>query len=201
MIYHTIALRFANRCVEPDAQPGQKEIAVYGAELLISSAVEIIIVLTMGAVFHRLLETILFLMFFCPLRSVAGGYHAPGYRSCTLIFSSIFLIMILVLQPMPFWLQMLLLVASSVSVWTLAPVEDFNKPLGKKRGQVLRRKSKYYLIVELILYALTYISFSGKLFQTYLVCSFTAVSVLLFIGYIKNKTSGDRASEKGGPKG
>lgn len=189
MMYHTLALYITNRCLGQAGQSGQKDITVYGAELLISSVVETIIVLAMGLVFGRIIETVLFLAFFCPLRSMSGGYHAPGYRSCTIIFSSIFLIMILVLQPMPLWLQIILLVISSITIWILAPVEDANKPLGEKRRKRLKKKSKYYLIAELVLYVATYVIWGNRLWQSYIVCSFLAVGILLFTGNIRKEES------------
>lgn len=188
-MYHTLALYITNRCLGQAGQSEQKDITVYGAELLISSVVETIIVLVMGLVFGRLIETVLFLAFFCPLRSMSGGYHAPGYRSCTIIFSSIFLIMILVLQPMPLWLQIILLVISSITIWILAPVEDANKPLGEKRRKRLKKKSKYYLIAELVLYVAMYVIWGNRLWQSYIVCSFLAVGILLFTGNIRKEES------------
>ena len=51
----------------------------YGLEIMISSVVTLLILSFIGAYFHCIRETILFMILYCPLRQYAGGYHASSY--------------------------------------------------------------------------------------------------------------------------
>ncbi len=192
-MYHELALGIVNRC--GSKEEGQ-DVLVYGAELIISSLVEIVILLIMGMATKRLLETIVFLGFFCPLRSVCGGYHAPGYRSCTILFSTAFLIMLLFVRPISLGIQLVLLLISSIVIWRMSPVEDSHKPLSAARTKKLCYKSKIYLAVEIVLFGMLYLIFYGEVFLDFIVCSFCCVCILLLIGIIKNSYEGRVFHEK-----
>lgn len=56
----------------------------YGAELLIDNGLKIIFLITLGFVLGKGLESVVFLLAFCTLRSQVGGYHARTGWGCGL---------------------------------------------------------------------------------------------------------------------
>lgn len=52
-----------------------KSVYKYGIEMVIAIAFNIITVIIIGYAMGMFLECIIFLLFFMPLRSYAGGYH------------------------------------------------------------------------------------------------------------------------------
>jgi accessory gene regulator B len=62
-----------------------RDIYVYGLDVLLSTAANILCVLAIGAVAGRFAATLIFLAGFVALRSVAGGYHASTHFRCFLI--------------------------------------------------------------------------------------------------------------------
>ena len=56
----------------------------YGIEITISSALNFFLVFLIGAVTRNILESIVFMIFFVPIRQITGGYHAKTYFRCNL---------------------------------------------------------------------------------------------------------------------
>lgn len=186
-MYHEIAENMTTRFLEITGETEGKEVYVYGAELLISSLVEIVIVLAMSIFFGYFLETVIFLLFFCTLRSKAGGIHAPNYLLCTLIFSSIYLIFCLWLRPIKLIYQVIFIACSSVAIFVLAPVEDRNKKLGEKRKKRLKTSSRLICIAEIIVYVLMLMSGVSRQISTMISLSFLTAGVFVLLGHLKNK--------------
>lgn len=172
-----------------------REIYCYGLELLLSSIVNLIIVLSLGYLFNRFFQTVLFLVVFCPLRQFSGGIHAANHFKCSLYF----IISILIC----FWLEktwlinadnvvlLCMLTVSSLCIALLSPIEDRNKPLTNQERLSFKKRNFAVLIIwDLV------ISFDLLLFRfsiNYLLYSIMAVmllSVLLVVGYLKNKRGG-----------
>lgn len=61
------------------------DVYVYGFELLLSFMSSTLIILSIGAFFSYIIETIVFLIIFILLRSFSGGYHALTYSFCTFV--------------------------------------------------------------------------------------------------------------------
>lgn len=63
----------------------EKELFVYGIELIISNISSVLIVLFLGVLFHKLIEAIILLVLLWILRYYAGGYHAKTMLRCSCI--------------------------------------------------------------------------------------------------------------------
>ena len=62
------------------------QVIIYGIELLLSSFVNLILVMIVGGYFFGILPTLVFILFFCPIRQFSGGFHAKSYMTCTIGF-------------------------------------------------------------------------------------------------------------------
>lgn len=121
-----------NKIVEAE----DKEIYIYGYEILISSAIGVALVLILGFLFNLVIETVIFLAEFILIRQSCGGYHANSYLKCILSFLSVFVLVILALNIFLVhysYLIWIVLSAMCMSVMMeLSPIENINKPLTQK---------------------------------------------------------------------
>ena len=67
----------------------------YGIEITISSALNFFLVFLIGAVTRNILESIVFMIFFVPIRQITGGYHAKTYFRCNLYLCMVFVSILL----------------------------------------------------------------------------------------------------------
>lgn len=67
-----------------------EEICSYGMEIFISTIISVCMVLLISIIFAKPLEGIIYLIFYCSLRTYAGGYHAKSHRSCILTFLGVY---------------------------------------------------------------------------------------------------------------
>lgn len=160
------------------------ESAVYGLEMIISSIINLLIIFILSIIFGKVLETALFLICFCIFRPYAGGYHAPNYLTCTLIFTCIYCIIIhgngyiSENHCYVFW------ALSFVSIWILSPVEDPNKPLGEKRYKKVKKKARIILLIETLVFFIT-IAIGFSLVYTAIVSALSVACFLVLLGQIK----------------
>lgn len=76
----------------------EKELFIYGIELIISNISSISIVLLLGILFHKLIEAIILLILLWILRYYAGGYHAKTMLRCSCITILAFLSFVIYLN-------------------------------------------------------------------------------------------------------
>lgn len=76
----------------------EKELFIYGIELIISNISSIFIVLLFGILFHKLIEAITLLILLWILRYYAGGYHAKTMLRCSCITILTFLLFVIYLN-------------------------------------------------------------------------------------------------------
>jgi len=124
----------------------------YGLEITISSLLNIVLIISIGVVSGQLIESILFLICFVPLRQFTGGYHANSYLKCNLLFSILFIILLtifnLTVTRISFYWCILMIVFSISIFLSECPIEHSNKPLTDSQ----KMKNKYLSIILGLLY-------------------------------------------------
>ena len=116
------------------------DVYVYGFELLLSFLFTTLLIIAIGLILQKGLETIAFLVVFILLRSYSGGYHASKYYICTLVTISVFSIVMLLshfvtvsIVAYPF-----LGVSGLIALFALAPIENPNKEITPKRKTIYK---------------------------------------------------------------
>lgn len=114
----------------------ERDIYVYGYEIIISSGITFMLLIATGLLFGKLPEAVMFFLVFYLLRQRTGGYHADTYFKCNLIFElNVILIMIFVSINIGFWAKIVINLVSFLLCLTLtiikAPVSNPNKPIPK----------------------------------------------------------------------
>lgn len=117
-----------------------EEIYIYGFELIFSFIFSVSIILAVGYIIHKILETIIFLTLFILIRQFTGGFHADTYMKCQIFTISFYLCVISIsqiIQP-SVWAYFVLWLSGTLIITLIGPVENPNKPLSDKQ----RKKNK-----------------------------------------------------------
>jgi accessory gene regulator B len=118
---------------------------VYGFEVLISTALNILSVIIVSLLFGSTVWAIAYMLSFVVIRISGGGYHAKTHKGCILAFSGVFLCFAILSKYLethfiPTYALICTLI-SSIAIWRAAPVEATNKPLSDQKKSRLRIQS------------------------------------------------------------
>ncbi|MEM1485834.1 accessory gene regulator B family protein [Oscillospiraceae bacterium PP1C4] len=167
-----------------------KEIYSYGFEMGIAMLGNLLTSILIGLFLGKLVECIVFLLAYMPLRSYAGGYHASSHLRCYFLSSAI---LILVLLTIPSALALtspyksvMLVACSAIIILILSPVQDSNKPLDDDERKMYAKNSKIILSIELCLY-FVFVMMRWQTIALVIVESLVVIAITLFIGYTKNQ--------------
>lgn len=156
MIYlEKIAYRLADRLIKRGADSDNREVYRYAIELILSTLAGISCILILALLSHNLAFGIIFLLFFCPLRSVVGGYHAITYLKCLLVSCAIFVCCLVVckliapykIQALPFFLGVILI---AISIFQKSPVINEKQPLTEQQIQRNKKLTFFYLLISTV---------------------------------------------------
>lgn len=184
------ALFFANKNVY---KHDKLDTYKYGFELLISTIINALCLLSLSILMGMVLETIFFAVSFISLRSSAGGYHAKHHWSCIIGTSATFLMFALVLRfinpdfMLPY--SLLAVLASSLIIWVFSPVEAANKPLEEQKRKDQRNRSIILSSINMVIVILSFVcSFTHKAIIAFYISGALAASLSLVIAVAARKT-------------
>ena len=140
---HILAKKFSNFLLRSKVIPQEYyEIYVYGNELLLSFIFSTSIIILIGLLFKRIIQTMLFLTIFILVRRHTGGYHAHTYFRCKLTTIMTYL-SVLVLSEFTNIIMvhyLILLVLGLFIIIFIGPIENPNKPISveqKRRNKLM----------------------------------------------------------------
>jgi len=171
----------------------RREITAYGLEIILSTFLSITAVLIFAAVTERVKETIIFLVFFMPLRTYGGGYHADTHFRCFLILFACISFLYYLLYSIPINILMITawieVIYGSMVIEVFSPVVDSNHPMSKRQIKYSKKITRILICVYLILcVVLNYIQSITLLFTASYAIFITAMS--MFAANIKQKIKG-----------
>ena len=163
------------------------ELYEYGLELIISTGVNVFIMIGISSAFGRPFIVVPYLLGFISLRLFAGGYHAKNHLFCILFNTAVYSVSCLVALNIEESTAILAsIIESCVSfalVFLFAPVPAKNKPLSieeKKRNRTIALIiSVLFLVLCISLY---YSYLLGSTFCNMIFCGQLMATVLLLIG-------------------
>ncbi len=82
MGYRWVAKKIINLLYKTIDDKQYYDVILYGLEITISTLVNMILVVTLGFVLRVPMETLIFCLFFMPLRIFSGGAHAKSHSAC-----------------------------------------------------------------------------------------------------------------------
>ena len=184
---HIIVNFFIRQKIFPEEQG---EIYQYGFELWVSSVIGILTVLMIGIISGRFWESVIFYIVFCFTRLFSGGFHAPTYLLCKIIFATVLLLVLALdwlLCDIVHYYWYILYFYSFIIICRFAPVENSNKKLTEHE----KVRSKVICIVELMICPLVMLLLNSLNSELYHIVALTLFSVanlmLLGIFYERSK--------------
>lgn len=134
--------------------------------------------------------SILFLLFYIPLRIYAGGFHQNTREKCYVHSLFIFFILMIGFKT---WIKIwvindwtVLLVVSCIIIWFLAPLEAINKPLNAAERRHHKVTARLILMIEVVIVALFRF---GNFYncQYFSVMSILLVAIHLVLGALSSR--------------
>lgn len=166
----------------------ENELYVFGINQCLSMLLNILTALFIGILFGEILQLLLFMLAYIPLRSYAGGWHARTPSRCY-IFSVIMLTFVSIgikYLSLTEWVYYAVLLASVLIVFVLSPIEDKNKPLDELEHKVYKKRTAIIAALELVVCLVLKLTRLDSLFVA-VVYSFAVLSLMLIAGKVKNQ--------------
>ncbi|MDF2822117.1 MAG: hypothetical protein K0R15_2565 [Clostridiales bacterium] len=118
----------------------------YGIEIVLSSLFGIVSVLTIGLIFGAMVQAIIFLVIFIPLRMYTGGYHANTYIRCNTTTIVLFATQVLLVNLARFTVPIYFIgyLIGAIIIVGAAPIKNDNKKIETQH------KRRYKLIASII---------------------------------------------------
>ena len=188
-MFEVLSERITGWLLANEAFPREdKEIYRYGIQQGMIALLNLGTTMIIGMVFGKLLESILFMAAYIPLRSYAGGYHAKTAVRC--YFFSI-VMMSAVLWVMRYVMHSALICGCLTAIfgsviWFLVPVEDRNKPLDEVEKVVYRKRARGILLAESVI-AVILLLLNSKRIAICMTMVFCVMAVMLLLGQWKNR--------------
>lgn len=156
----------------------------YGFNMGITVLLNLISTIVIGVIVGKVFESIAFLVFYIPLRSYVGGYHASTPRRCYFISIVIIMAMLLFIGYVDLSIiYIILLLVGMVVCFAFAPVEDKNKSLDRDEISVFKKRAYLILSIEFFIWLAVSVIFQ-PIEKTIPIVMFTE-SLMLVIGKLK----------------
>jgi accessory gene regulator B len=192
-----ISFTYKDEIIEPD----RIEIVRYGLELFILKAVFLLASLIIALFMGEILSYLIFLIFFMPLRTLAGGYHASTRLLCFIesMLTVVLVCGICMITPTKILSVIILLdiltLISSAAIFILSPVEDKNKPLSAKKKRSFQGRVRIYLFISLaVIILLAFLKLLNLSLP--IVLSVITSGCLVIVGIVNKKHHKNKAVEK-----
>lgn len=189
-----LAKNLTNYCLRRKVITDDKyEIYLYGFKLIIADVINYTIVIILGSLLNRLLESIVFLISLCGLRRFTGGFHAKTFWVCRMSMVITYICVVVMIKFVVGTESELLIVGAinTVSVMCImffAPIENPNKKL----SVVQRKNNKIKSIVTSIVLSTTSVMLivnNMKIGVTISISMF-ATAILMFVAMVIKKGGG-----------
>lgn len=160
-----------------------REIYTYGLHQGIVMIINILTFILIGISFRMIWESLMFMIFYIPLRTYAGGYHAKTPTSCYILSIFMIILVLLAVKTVSWAISIIIGISllSGIIIFALSPVEDNNKPLSGSQVIRYRQMARAILAIELIgIAVLLYGGYSNVALP--MVLSIATVSIMVVLG-------------------
>ncbi|SHO50309.1 accessory gene regulator ArgB-like protein [Anaerocolumna xylanovorans] len=130
------------------------ELYQFGIETAFLKGLHLLSYFILGLLLGRIMELIIFLAVFIPLREYSGGYHASTKLRCYIVSCMTVLSMLVILRLFPrdlYGISIYLAMFSGALLFLLIPVETKNKPLDDSEKIYYKSKAGFIIVLLLVL--------------------------------------------------
>ena len=120
----------------------KKEIYCYGFQLIMADIINYTIIIALGIILNRIIDSMVFLIILCGIRQFSGGFHAKTFAVCRLSFIATYICVLsisFIISKINNVYVVLINVICFIFISYFAPIEHPNKPmtsLQKKRNKL-----------------------------------------------------------------
>ncbi len=133
-----ISLSLLNRKIIKDELV---EVYVYGTELFLSFIITSAVILILGLLMNRLVETFIFMVLFIGIRRIVGGFHANSYFRCFICTVATYSVIMLLSKycPLSPIISLITTIVGSAVIAVWGPVENVHKKISDEKKQKFRK--------------------------------------------------------------
>lgn len=167
----------------------EKDLYVYGFQQGLLLFFNMITVIIIGFIFNMIWQSVVFIVAYSLLRAYAGGYHTSTQLRCYLFSVGMIISVLWGIKRVP-WsgsICFIITMIASVIIFTLAPVEDRNKPLCQLEQEIFKKRTNVILAILIGLVALLWL-IGLKEISICISVAMGVLSTMLVWGKIKNMT-------------
>ena len=168
-----------------------KEIYLFGLIQGVIFLLNTFTALCIGMILNMLIEVIIYLVCFIPIRIFAGGYHAKTQVRCYImstVTTFVALRLIKFLQISNSIFEIVVLIISIIIIWNLSPSEDNNKPLTEEEYSIYKIKVRKLISIILGVLIFSFI-INNQLILSSIQAAIFILSLVIIIGAIKLKVN------------
>lgn len=179
-------------CSKSIIDSSKKEIYQYGYEVFISGLTGIIIALIIGILSSRIIDAIIFLVYFIPLRQLCGGFHADSYLKCNIVFTAVFTAILTCSFFIPVKFSLISVIICSIftfiTMLLFSPVENPNKPLDN--DQIAKNRKKCLIATPILSLISIGAVFIYPLYALTASLTLLSIAIMMLIPKIHEKIKG-----------
>lgn len=175
-------------CNNDTIKEEEKDIYVYGYEIIISNIVNFLIILSVGLLLHQVIDGFLFYIVFIITRQYCGGYHANTYLKCNILFGTLCLVTLCfsnMLYDTSFISLFILFLIYVGCILEYAPIDNEHKKISAEDKKKYRRISIWISIlwsaVDIVLY------YTAKKYAITLTITLVIIAMLMVIEINRRK--------------
>lgn len=164
-----------------------RELYEYGIRQGSLMVINLLTALLIGLYMGMILQSIVFMLAYIPMRTYAGGYHASTQLRCYLLSIPFMLIVLHGIRMIPWsgYTCSGTLFFIGLVLYKFAPVENVNRPFSKTEFMVFRKRAMIIATVlccAAILFWITGI----KQIAASIIMALLMISIMLILGVLKN---------------
>lgn len=175
-----------------------RDVYVYGIEVILLNSILLLALLGISIVGKGLLLFIGFLLFFIPIRTFAGGYHAKHSETCFGISVGVYIVAMIIFNQFPDLYKNIIVIAlfilAIIILLSWSPLKNPNHPLADYQYKRNRRIVYGIIIIDIGLFV-TFSMLDYTIASSEVIFIILA-SIFLVIGKLEN--SKDKKGHLGG---
>ena len=156
----------------------EQDVFEYGFALFHSYFIYLLITIPISIFFNTFIESIIFIIFYIPLRKNIGGFHLKNQYHCIILSIIVTLLAPLISRyiPLNIYFNVLIIVINFILFFVFVPVDCEEKRLSNSEKNFYKRLSLIILIIYSFFLLLFYVTDMQLLFQ--LICFIELISAL-----------------------
>lgn len=148
-----ISNKIADWCIKKNNVTEIQEMAIrYGIELYFDSLIKILVLILIGAICGRFIETVVVISCFCLLRGEAGGIHMQTSIGCFLSMCSMTIVSVVgaeIIPELSVYTVIFVFLLSLILIYCYAPYATSNNPIS---DETIRAHKKIKAIIITMVY-------------------------------------------------